>query len=176
MRGIHPRKRFVALAVLLALVGAVCLIVAAPQRKPMREQMALDDVPVTVDYKPVAKSNDLGLPFYGGAQVGDSFSYRVTSKEEGKPVTYYASAVLTSPDAAETVSRYYSNALPGKPKAELLDDKDGRRYVLAVGSDAEVRKVTIMPQAKGCRIELSRVFSPKMPPKPLKPGKGEHVT
>ena len=74
MRGIHPRKRTVLLATLAVLAGAVCLIVAAPQRKPVQERMTLNDQPVIVDYKPAAESNDLGLPFYKGARVENSFS------------------------------------------------------------------------------------------------------
>jgi len=131
--GIHPRKKTVLLAALAMLVGAVCLIVAAPQRKPMREQMPLNGQTVVVDYKPVAESSDLGLPFYRGARVENSFSYRITTTD-GKPVTYYASATLTSTDSAETVSQDYSSRLPGRPKGQLLSDKEGKRYVLAVGS------------------------------------------
>jgi len=174
MRGTYPRKRTVLLAVLSVLAGAVCLIVAAPQRKPMREQMTLNDQPVIVDYKPAAESSDLGLPFYKAARVENSFSYRITTKD-GKPVTYYASATLISMDRAETVSQDYSSRLPGKPRVELLNDKEGKRYVLAVGSRDEVRKVTITPQSKGCRIELTRASSPSIPAKPLKPRKGEKV-
>ncbi len=174
MRGIHPRKRTVLLATLAVLAGAVCLIVAAPQRKPVHERMTLNDQPVIVDYKPAAESNDLGLPFYKGARVENSFSYRITTTD-GKPVTYYASAALVSPDPAETVSQDYSSKLPGKPKAELFNDKEGKRYVLAVGSTGEVRKVAITPQSKGCRIELTRATSPSLPAKPLRPRKGENV-
>ena len=176
MRAFHPRKRSVLLAVAAVLVGAVCLIVAAPQRKPKREQMMLEGVPVVVDYQPVAKSSDLGLPFYTGATVESSFSYRITTKE-GKPVTYYASATLVSSDAAEGVSQDYSDRLPGRPKAKLMSDTGGKRYLLAVGSQAEVRRVSITPQSKGCRIELTRAFGRTIPPKQLTPrGKGEHVT
>ena len=174
MRGIHPRKRTVLLATLAVLAGAVCLIVAAPQRKPMREQMPLNEQTVSVDYKTAATSGDLGLPFYKGARVENSFSYRITTTD-GKPVTYYAAATLVSTDAAEKVSQDYSSKLPGKPKADLLDDTEGKRYVLAVGSKGEVRKVTIVPQSKGCRIELTRATSPSIPAKPLKPRRGDKV-
>ena len=73
------------------------------------------------------------------------------------------------------MSQDYSSKLPGKPKAELLNDREGKRYVLAVGSTGEVRKVAITPQSNGCRIELTRASSPSVPAKPLKPRKGENV-
>lgn len=162
------RKRLVFLAVALAFVAGGCLITAAPQRKPAREQMTLDDTPVMVDYKPSATAADLGLPFYPGAQVQTSFSYTLTSKD-GKPVTYYASAVFTTTDSAEVVGGHYSAKLPGKPRPAEITDEAGKRYVLAVGSKSEVRKVTITPQAKGCRIELVRASGVVRPVKPLRP-------
>jgi hypothetical protein len=158
------------------LLVAAAFIVAAPQRKPMREQMMLDDQPVTVDYKTSATSDDLGLPFYQGARVENSFSYRVTARE-GKFVTSYASAILITRDSVERVSQDYSDRLPGKPKAEVITDKAGKRYLLAVASDKEVRRVTITPEDKGCRIELVRAFGKTIPQRPLKPrGKGQQVT
>ncbi len=160
----------------LALIAAAAFIVAAPLRKPIREQMLLDDRPVVVDYKTAATAKDLGLPFYGNAKVGDTFSYRVTTTD-GKFVTSYASALLTTADPAERVSEYYSGKLPGSPKAELLTDEPGKRYVLAVASEKEVRRVTITPEPNGCRIELVRAFGKTIPQQPLKPrGKGQQVT
>jgi hypothetical protein len=168
-------RRRATLILSLALIAAAAFIVAAPLRKPMREQMLLDDRPVVVDYKTAATAKDLGLPFYGDAMVGDSFSYRVTTTE-GKFVTSYASALLTTTDPAERVSQYYSDKLPGNPKAELLTDKPGRRYVLALASDKEVRRVTITPEPAGCRIELVRAFGKTIPQQPLKPsGKGQRI-
>jgi hypothetical protein len=159
----------------LALLAATAFIVAAPQRKPVREQMLLDGKPVVVDYQTTTTAKDLGLPFYGDAKVGMGLSYRVTTTE-GKFITSYASAILTSTDAAERVSQYYSDKLPGNPKAELLTDKAGRRYVLAIASAKEVRRVTITPESAGCRIELVRAFGKTIPQQPLKPsGKGQRI-
>ena len=150
------------------IVSGLCWIIAAPQRKPAREQVTLDDTPVVVDYAPVASAKDLMLPFYPGATEENSFTYRVNTKE-GKRVTYYASAILTSADPPERVSRWYSDRLPGKPRPEVISDKDGARQVLATGSQAETRKVTITAGKTGSRIELVRAFGHGVPPKPLRP-------
>jgi hypothetical protein len=164
-----PRRQVIFWTTVICLtVSALCLIIASPQRKPAREQVTLDDTPVVVDYAPAASTKDLMLPFYPGATEENSFTYRVNTKE-GKRVTYYASAILTSADPPERVSRWYSDQLPGKPRPALISDRDGARQVLAIGSQAEVRKVTITAGKTGSRIELVRAFGHSVPPKPLRP-------
>jgi len=164
-----PRGRLLFLISAAALIVAVaCLIVAAPQRKPVREEMVLNEVPVVAQYSPSASSDDLMLPFYRGARLEAGFTYRVTTKD-GKPVTYYASAAFTTPDPPERVAERYSQQLPGRPKPELVTDKAGKRYLLAVASEREVRKVTIVPQQRGSRIELTRATAFTIPQKPITP-------
>jgi len=164
-----PRRRAIFwFATVAAMAGAFCWLVAAPQRKPVREQIMLEGTPVVVEYEPAAGAKELMLPFYAGAKVGDSFLYRVRTKQ-GKRITYYASAVLTTPDAPEQVAQDYSARLPGKPKPELISDKDGKRYLLAVASAEEVRQVTIRLEGAGSRIELVRAFGKALPQKPLRP-------
>jgi len=164
-----PRGRLITWVVAACfLSGTLGWVVASSLRKSVREEMMLDDVPVMVDYKPSATEQDLSLPLYPGATLENSFSYRVTSKE-GKPVTFYASASLTTAEAAERVVEYYEGKLPGKPRPELVQEGGKKRYVLAVASEAEVRVVTIMPSGEGCRIELVRASERTMPPKPLRP-------
>jgi len=162
-------------SVVAFVVGAVCLVGASPQRKSIREEMMLEGAPVIVSYSPSASPRDLALPFSPGARVERSFFYRVTTKN-GKRITYYASAVLISPSPAERVIQEYSRKLPGRPRAEFISDKTGKRHVLSVASAAEVRRVTIRSQGKGCRIELVRALGKTLPPKLLRPkGKNEKV-
>jgi hypothetical protein len=162
--------RLAALGVLLASLPALCADYA---RAPKKEEMLLDGNVVVVDYRTSATSDDLLLPFYPGASVENSFSYTVTTKE-GKPVLYYALADLVSPDPPSRVAEDYRSKLPGKPKAEAISDDQGKRLVLAVGTEAEVRVVTITERSSGSRIRLVRATKPIIPearplPAPVQP-------
>jgi hypothetical protein len=169
------RRRAIFWAASLSLIAAGCWLVAASQRKPARDEVQLDDVLVVVDYSPSAGSQDLQLPFYPGARVETSFRYKVNT-QEGESVTSYAFAVLITADSPERVSQHYSGKLPGRPKPELVSDKAGKRYVLAVASPAEVRRVTITAEKGGARIELVRASGVATPKKPLRPrARGQQV-
>jgi hypothetical protein len=151
--------RLAALGVLLASLPALCANYA---RTPKKEEMLLDGNVVVVDYRTSATSDDLLLPFYPGADAENSFSYTVTTKE-GKPVLYYALADLVSPDPPSRVAEDYRSKLPGKPNPEALSDDQGKRLVLAVGAEAEVRVVTITERDSGSRIRLVRATKPVIP-------------
>jgi len=168
--------RLAALGVLLASLPALC---AGYARTPKKEEMLLDGNVVVVDYRTSATSDDLLLPFYPGAGVENSFSYTVTTKE-GEPVLYYALADLMSADPPSRVAEDYRNKLPGKPNPEAISDEQGKpstrpagkRLVLAVGTAADVRMVTIAQRAGGSRIQLVRATKPVIPearPAPAQP-------
>lgn len=165
------------LTTLIGLVASTaCFLAAAPQRKPVREEVVFQDVPLVVDYTPTVTSRDVMLPFHRGARLETGYRYQVTSKE-GKPVAFYAVAVLTSSDAPEAVSQAYSALLPGRPAPEVVGEKEGRRWVLAVASEEEVRRITITAAGEGSQIELVRASGVTLPPRPLQPkGAGERVT
>ena len=150
------------------LAGVLCWVVAAPPLAPRREEMILNDVPVVVEYATSASAEDLMLPFYPGARVEESFAYTVTTRE-GKPVSYYAAAALTSSDAPERIVAGYQARLPGRPEAEVVEDSSGKRHVLAVADDNEVREVTVTGDESGSRIQLIRATRPAVPAKPLRP-------
>ena len=165
MRASTPR-----LAVLGLLLTALPALCAGYERTPTKEEMLLNGHTVVVDYRTSATSNDLLLPFYEGARVETSLLYKVTTKD-GKPVLYYAAAELATGHAPGRVAEYYRGKLPGKPKPETIAEKRGKRLVLAVGTEAEVRMVTITQRGSGSRIQLVRATKPAIPqpPKEVRP-------
>jgi hypothetical protein len=170
----HPRTRTVViLAVGLAASGLGWLL-AAPVLSPRREEMPVGSARVDVDYATSASADDLGMPLYPGAQVKDSFLYRVKTPD-GKRVLYYASAVLSSADSPDKVASGYQQMLPGRPQAEVVEGDSGRRYVLALAQGDEVKMITITEAESGSRIELVRATRPSPPPKPLQPRGRERV-
>jgi len=165
----HPRRRVLYYIIALGLLlGVVCWVVAASSLAPREEEMVLQGAPVHVEYAATVSADDLMLPFYPGAKLEQAFAYMVKTKE-GKEVAYYASALLTSSDPPEKVAASYQAQLPGQSKPELVEDKSGKRYVLAVASKREVREVTVVPHEMGSRIQLIRATRPTLPPKPLRP-------
>ena len=170
----HTRA-FLIVAVFCLTLGALYFAVAAPYLSSRQEEMTLDGVPVLVTYSETASADDLMMPFYPGAAVQGSFAYSVTTKD-GKPVSQYASAVLATPDSWQKVTEYYAAELPGKPQPEAIEDKSGRRHVLAVAGNGETRLVTVRETEKGSRIELLRATKPAPPAKPLKPRRRESLT
>ncbi len=163
-------------ALIAGIAAAACWVMAMPLLSPQRETMTLGDIPVVVDYVISATPDQVGLPFYENASVEDSFAYTVTT-QTGARVSSYAAAVLVCPDPPEEVAAYYSTSLPGRPEAELVEDASGKHYVLAVGNEAEVRKVTVAGHGDGSRIELVRAAGPIIPAKPVRPrGPDERAT
>jgi hypothetical protein len=162
------------LAVAIALVS-VTLLTAAKKLAPRTEQMTANEAPVAVDYTPSASAEDLGIPLYPGAELQDSFAYKVMASD-GKQVMRYASAVLSSADAPGKVASHYRDVLPGRPEAQSLKGDGGERLVLAVSQGDEVKVVTITAADGGSRIELVCATKPAVPPKPLRPKGQERVT
>jgi hypothetical protein len=170
-----PRMSTIAiLAVAIALMS-LSLLTAAKKLAPRTEQMAANEARVDVDYTPSASAEDLGIPFYPGAEVKDSFVYTVRTPDS-KQVLYYASAVLSSADPPGKVASHYHDALPGRPQAETLKGDAAERLVLAVSQGDEVKMVTITAADGGSRIELVRATKPAVPPRPLRPKGAERVT
>jgi hypothetical protein len=154
------------LPLLGALIAAVCW--AMPALSPQRDRVSHRGVPLLVDYTTSVTAEELGLPFYEGAEVQDSFAYAVTT-EAGVPVNSYLVAVLISRDPAEKVVAYYEQNLPGRPKAEPIEDGSGKHYVLAVGSESEVRQVIVSEYEGGSRVRLVRATTPVVPARPVRP-------
>jgi len=165
------------LIILVLALAALCAgwLFAAPKLAPRTEEMAANEARVDVNYTPSASADDLGIPFYPGAEVKDSFVYAVTTPG-GKQVLYYASAILSSADSPDKVASHYHDVLPGRPEAETLKGDAGERLVLAMSQGDEVKLVTITAADGGSRIELLRATKPTFPPKPLKPKGRERVT
>ncbi len=168
----RPNRAVFILAVIGLLLGFLYLAVAAPYLSSRKEEMRLGRVPVAVEYSDSASPDDLKMPFYPGAEVEESFAYDV-SVTDGRPVVEYASATLVTSDPWEKVAEYYSAELPGSPVAEALDDNSGKRYVLALSEEGEVRTVTIRPAEAGSRIHLVRATKPTPPPRRIKPRRDE---
>jgi len=168
MRPLAAPRCPVALLGALALALAALCAAAAQSPAPKPEEMLVGSVAVDVVYRTSASADDLRLPFYPEAAVESSFSYSVTTKQ-GAPVTYYARAVLASPDPPDKVARFYSDHMPGKPAPEVLKDAQGQRTVLAVSSSREVRQVTLTPAGSGSRIELVCAVQPVRPAPPYRP-------
>ncbi len=163
--GRSSRERILLLFLAVALLAvAAYWVLAASQPSPSREQMRLDGRPVVVEYADSATAEDLKLPFYPGAEIETSFSYKVETRG-GVPITYYASAILVTADAPDKVAQLYRSQLPGSPEPEKVDDPSGERYVLAVAGGDEVRRVSIAARDGGSRVELTRATRP-VPPKP----------
>jgi len=156
----------------LATFGALYFAVAAPYLSSREEEMSVGETPVVVTYAEAAGVEELGLPLYPGAAVADSFAYTVTTRD-GKPVSRYAFAALTTADPPEKVAEFYRTRLPGSPKVETIEGEPGARRVLAVGNDKETRVVTIIANDGGSRIEFVRATQPTSPAKPLKPRRRE---
>jgi hypothetical protein len=157
------RRRTVLLLLTFAVLAlAVYWVLAGSPPEPQRDHTTLQGVPVTVEYSRSASPDDLMLPFHPGAEVERSFSYLVKA-DDGMAVTRYAFAALNTPDAPDEVADAYRAQLPGNPEPELLEDQRGKRLVLAVGDDDEVRKVTITAREEGSHIELVRTTRPIMP-------------
>ncbi len=183
----RPRVLHVIFAVLLFSAGGVCgnwyarAAAGKPAAKqpPASEALKYGDTDVVVARSQRATSEEVKLPFYRGAEVLQSYTYRVSSKQ-GKLLSYYAMALLASRDAPEKVAQDYSQRLPGKPKPEKLKDKSGARLVLAVASDSEVRSVTITQSKTGSDIRLTRAIKHtqtlKLPtPEMVPPGPGRRM-
>jgi len=170
----HTRAFLIA-AVFCLTVGALYFAVAAPYLSSRQEEMTLDGVPVLVTYSETASADDLMMPFYPEAALEGTFAYTVTTKD-GKPVSQYASAVLATPDSWQKVTEYYAAELPGKPQPEAIEDKSGRRHVLAVAGNGETRMVTVRETETGSQIELLRTTKPAPPAKPIKPRRRESLT
>ncbi|HUU55117.1 MAG TPA: hypothetical protein VMY87_09375 [Armatimonadota bacterium] len=165
----RPRARALLFAAALCLtVGALYWAVAAPYLSSRQEEMTLSGVSVLVTYSDTASADDLRMPFYPEAAVDESFAYTVTTKE-GKPVSEYASARLTTSDSWQKVTEYYAAELPGKPRPEAIEDESGARHVLAVAGKGETRMVTVREIETGSQIELLRATEPASPAKPIKP-------
>ncbi len=175
MRPSLRRPRTVLLISLGVALLAVCWLVAAPVLSPRTEQMKTNDVPIAVDYRTSASAADLGVPFYPGAKVKDSFSYTITA-EGGKRVLYYASAILSSPDSPDRIASSYRKKLPRHPQPEALEGESGTRIVLALAQGDEVKTITITPLGSGSQIEIVHTNRPKIPAKPLEPKGSETVT
>ena len=165
MRPERSRRRDVlySFAALGLLVGAACWVVVASSLSSRREEMTVKGEPVEVEYATSVSAGDVMLPFYPGAKLEHGFAYSVKTGE-GKELAYYASALLTSADPPEKVAASYQAQLPGKPEPELVKDESGKRYVLAVGKEGEVREVAIASQGAGSRIQLIRATGPTIPP------------
>ncbi len=157
-----PRRALLPVLILGVLAGAVYLVLAAAPPSPSRENMWLDERRVTVEYTPSAQADDLKLPFYPEASVESSLCYSVKTTD-GVPVTFYGYAALHASDDAEKVAEFYSAQLPGNPEPEAIEDGSGRRYVLAIADDNEVRRAIIVQQDEGSRIELTRATRPVIP-------------
>ncbi len=153
----HGRlKRLVALGLLLVSVAPVW---AATELGPAKEKLQYERAPFTVERSATATAEDLGLPFLTEAKLVRGYVYRL-SDDKDQPVGYYAWAQLTSARAPEAVAQEYSRQIGSHPKPELVKDKSGTRWVLAVGSATETRVVTIRQAQSGSTIELTRVTKP----------------
>jgi len=167
--GRSSRGRILLLFLAVALLAvAAYWVLAASQPSPSREEMRLDGRPVMVEYADSATAEDLKLPFYPGAEIESSFSYKVETRG-GVPITYYASAILVTADAPDEVAQAYRSQLPGNPEPEKIDDPSGERYVLAVAGGDEVRRVSITARDGGSRVELTRATRPAPPKRELRP-------
>jgi hypothetical protein len=170
----RPGRAVLIVAVVGLLLGFLYLAVAAPYLSSRDEEMMLGRFPVVVSYSDSASPDELMLPFYPASEMQESFAYSVATKE-GEPVVQYASASLTTADSWEKVAEYYSSELPGQPEAEEIEDESGKRYVLVVSGEEEVRTVTLRPTEEGSRIELLRATPPKKPTRRIRPRRGESV-
>jgi hypothetical protein len=165
--------------VTILVIGVVALslgwLLAAPKLAPRTEEVPVGDARATLEYTPSATAEDVGLPFYAGAKVTHSFVYKAAAPD-GKRVLYYASAILLSADSPDKVAASYREKLPGHPDAETLEGERGRRLVLALAENDEVKTVIITAADGGSRIELVRTSRPTTPSKPLKPRRREQLT
>ncbi len=164
---------FFLLALAFASIG---WLIAAPKSAPRTEQMPAGEGRASVDYTPSATAADVGLPFYPGAKITDSFVYEGRAVTGGNRAVYYSSAILSSTDTPAKVATYYTGKLAGHPKAEVLEGDLGRRHVLAIAQGDEVKTITITAASSGSRIELIRASRPIPPPRPLRPKGRERVT
>jgi len=158
--------RFTASLLSCALLGALALSfapAATPTAPPPRETMKWGETQIIVERQTTATEKDLQLPFHAGAKLVQGYTYRVTTKE-GKLLSDYAVAVLTTTDKPAVVAKSYSAKLPGKPKPQSLTDAQGTRTVLAVGSEEEIRTVTITATKQGSKIRLVRALKHGEPP------------
>ncbi|MFB3883101.1 MAG: hypothetical protein ACE149_17675 [Armatimonadota bacterium] len=169
------RARTVLLITLGAALAAGSLLTAAAVLSPRTEEMKAGGVSVKGSYTPAATADDLDLPFYPGAELADSFLYRVTAPGDRR-VLLYASAILLTPDSPQKVAAHYHDTLPGHPEPETLQGEQAERIVLALSKGDEVRTVTITAADGGSRIELLRASTPAIPPKPFRPRGKERVT
>jgi len=127
----------------------------APAEPPAKETLIWGDRELLVERAATATAKDLQLPFYAGAKLREGRTYQVSTKE-GEQLDYLAAAVLTTKDKAEKVAAWYSQRLPGKPKPTTIQDKTGKRLVLAVAAGKETRSVTLLPTKTGCEVHLTR--------------------
>jgi len=165
----RPRRllHLVVAAFVFVSVSALC---AGSRLMPKHETMTINYVPVDVDYQSPIPDDELKLPLYPDARTETSFRYNIVTSQDEKPVLFYASAVLLTPDDPKAVAEYYSSHLPGNPQPETLQDKEGKRVVLGVGDSHEVRTVTITAEKTGSRIQLMQTTEPAVlkgtPPEP----------
>lgn len=140
-------------------------------REAGKEELVYYDQVVIVERVSSCTAEDLGLPFYPQARPTKSFAYRITTRD-GKPVVHYAMAELEANVPPARVAEYYRDQLPGHPVPEEINDREGRRLVLAVAAGEEVRMVSISAAGDGSRLRLVRATRPHLPearPKPILP-------
>jgi len=151
--------RVAALGLLLALLPVLC---SASSLSAKRENMTINWAPVVVEYEPSATAQDVMLPLPEGAKLVGGLRYTVTA-EDGRVVLSYASVTLTTRRSPEQAAGEYTAKLPGNPRPEVVEGKSGKRLVLAVGNEEEVRTVTITAQDGGARVELVRALQSALP-------------
>ena len=156
------KHHLIAFSAFALLLSALCCAASAQELESKREGLLIQEVPVVVDYATTASAEDLKLPFYSGAEVANSFSYTVTTRDD-ELIVSYSSALLTSSDAPERVAQAYAELLPGAPPAERVEDEAGARYVIALSADGEVRVVAITAHESGSHIQLIRASEPNPP-------------
>lgn len=158
--------RIAILGLLLIALWSLNSAPAALEKMDKREKLRYGQAEFYVEHRTTATADDLGMPFYPGAELREGFFYQLTDSED-KSINRYALARLVTAASVQKVEEYYSGQLRGHPKPEQVKDAKGERTVLAVGSDKEVRMVTIRAKEHGCEIELVRAATPqelKQPP------------
>ena len=82
---------------------------------------------MVVDRTTKATEKDLQLPFYAGAQVVQSYTYRASTKA-GKQLSYYAMAALTTKDSPEKVAKSYAAQTPRQAQAGDTEGQAGHPH------------------------------------------------
>jgi hypothetical protein len=160
-------------AVLLAVM--LTWAVASSYLSSREDEVVINRVPCVVSYSDTAGPDELGMPFYPGAEREETFAYTIRT-EDGRTVVEYASSRLATAASLDEVAAYYMEKLPGGPPLQTIEDEAGPRAVLAVADDREVRSVTIRSTETGTIVELVRATKPITPTKPLRPRGRERST